>query len=370
MRLEMAAAMKPLRCVIASTLALVTVAASAGCEAEAHAHEERISLRVTTPVRQGTELTTEYVAQIRAIQHIEVRALERGYLEGVFVDEGQVVKAGQKMFQLMPRIYQAEVHKEEAEAQRAGLEYNNTRALADKSIVSQNELALSKVGVQRAEAQLELARAHRGLTEIRAPFTGIMGRFSARQGSLLDEGDLLTTMSDNSTIWVYFNVSEAEYLRFKAEKDGGKETVQLRMADGALFSEKGVVETMAADFDNETGTIAFRAAFKNPDGLLRHGETGKIVMTSHLDNALVIPQASTFDILDRKFVYVVDGEGKVGSKAVTVVAELPQIFVVEGLGDTDQILIEGLRKVHEGSEIKVAIQDPLEVLKHLQVDAE
>ena len=84
----------------------------------------------------------------------------------------------------------------------------------------------------------------------------------------------------------------------------------------------------------------------------------------------MIPQASTFDILDRKFVYVVDGEGKVGSKAVTVVAELPQIFVVEGLGDTDQLLIEGLRKVHEGSEIKVAIQDPLEVLKHLQVDAE
>ena len=120
----------------------------------------------------------------------------------------------------------------------------------------------------------------------------------------------------------------------------------------------GTVETIEADFDNETGTIAFRAAFPNPDGLLRHGETGKIVMTSTLVDAQIIPQQATFDILDRKFVFVVDEAGTITSKPLTVVAELPQIFAVEGLADTDQILLEGLRKVHEGSEITASKQNP------------
>jgi len=341
------------------------------CHHEEHAHEAPPSLPVTTPVRHTTELTREYVGQVRAIQHIEVRALERGYLEGVFVDEGHTVKAGQKMFQLMPRILQAEVQKEEAEAQRAELEFNNTKMLADQKIVSANELALSKVGVNRANASLELARVHRGLTELRAPFTGIVGRFQARQGSLLDEGDLLTTLSDNSVVWVYFNVTETEYLRIKREISGGtKQSVQLRMANGEIFSETGVVETIEADFDNETGTIAFRAAFKNPDGLLRHGETGKILMMTSMPDAMQIPQKATFDILDRKFVYVVDAHGVIASKAIKVLAEVPQLFIIEGLADTDRILLDGLRKVHEGSEITPAYLAPDEVIKHLQVPAE
>ena len=345
--------------------------AQPACDHKAHTREALPSLPVTTPVRHTTELSREYVGQVRSIQHIEVRALERGYLEGVFVDEGQTVKAGQKLFQLMPRILQAELRKEEAEAQRAELEYNNTKLLADQKIVSANELALSKVAVNRAQATLELARVHRGLTEIRAPFTGIVGRFQARQGSLLDEGDLLTTMADNSVVWVYFNVAEAEYLRIKRETAGGtKQPVQLRMATGEVFSETGVVETIEADFDNETGTIAFRAAFKNPDGLLRHGETGKVIMKSSMENAMQIPQKATFDILDRKFVYVVDARGKINSKPVTVLAELPQIFVIDGLNDTDRILLDGLRKVHEGSEITPVFTTPDEMIKHLQVPAE
>jgi membrane fusion protein (multidrug efflux system) len=178
-----------------------------GCQTRDQEAEEKLKLLVTNPARQRVELNREYVAQVRAIQHIEVRALERGYLEGIFVDEGQQVQAGQKLFQIMPLVYQAEVAKEEAEVARTEIEYNNTKNLAEKNIVSQNELALAKANFDRAKAQLALARTHRGLTEIRAPFSGIIGRFSARLGSLIDEGDLLTTLSDTSTMWVYFNVS-------------------------------------------------------------------------------------------------------------------------------------------------------------------
>lgn len=352
-------------------VALVVCGGITGCHHEEHHHEEQPKLKVTTPVRRSTEITQEYVAQVHAIQHIEVRALERGYLEGVFVDEGQVVKAGQRMFQLMPRILQAEVAKEEAEAARADIEFNNTKLLAEQKIVSPNELALSKAARDRAFAQLELAKVHRGLTEIRAPFTGIMGRFQARQGSLLDEGDLLTTLADNSSVWVYFNVSEAEYLRFKADtKSNQHPTVKLRMANGEMFPQDGVVETIDADFDNETGTIAFRATFKNPDALLRHGETGKVLMTQVLKDVLVVPQQATFEILDRRFVFVVDDKGVIASKPIKVIAEMPQIFAVEGIAETDHILLEGLRKVHEGSEIVAKMERPEDVLGHLEVPAE
>jgi membrane fusion protein (multidrug efflux system) len=354
------------------TLVVFTALALAACRHENHEAEEKPKFLVTSPVRRSTELTREYVAQVRAIQHIEVRALERGYLQGIFVDEGQFVQRGQKMFQIMPLIYQAEVQKEQAELDRTEIELNNTKLLADKGVVSPNELALAKANFNRAQAQLSLATTHKGLAEIRAPFSGIMGRFQARLGSLISEGDLLTTLSDNSTMWVYFNVAEAEYLKYKSEAAPDKPTpVKLVMANGQVFDQPGEVRTIEADFNNETGTIAFRATFPNPRGLLRHGETGKIVMTVPVENALLVPQKSTFDVLDKKFVFVVDEHHVVHSRPITVVAEQPQVYLVaSGLDEKDQIVLEGLRKVHDGSVIEPEFQKPGEVLANLEVPAE
>ncbi len=187
---------------------LFALTALSACHPEVH-EVEKTKVHVTSPLRKSTELTREYVAQVRAIQHIELRALERGYLQGIFVDEGQFVQAGHRMFQIMPLIYQAEVQKAQAEAERSQIEFNNTKVLADKNVVSPNELALAKANLNKTQAELSLANTHRGLTEIRAPFSGIMGLFQARQWSLIAEGDLLSTLSDNSTMWVYFNVAEA-----------------------------------------------------------------------------------------------------------------------------------------------------------------
>ncbi|MFT3712830.1 MAG: efflux RND transporter periplasmic adaptor subunit [Archangium sp.] len=339
-----------------------------------HEHEkveEKPKYQVTSPIRKPTELTRDYVGQIRAIQHIEVRALERGYLQGVFVDEGQSLKVGQKMFQIMPLIAQAELQKAQAEAMRTEIELKNTQTLADKNVVSPNELALAKANFARAQAEVALASTHRGLTEIHAPFNGIMGRFQARLGSLISEGDLLTTLSDNSTVWVYFNVAEAEYLQLKQQNADDKIPVKLMMANGQLFDQPGKVETIEADFNNETGTIAFRATFANPQGLLRHGETGKVLVSSTVDDALLIPQKATFEVLDKKFVFVVDEKGVVHSRSITVSAELPQVYVVSsGLDEKERVLIDGLRKVRDGNEIIPDFQPPLDVLAHLQVRAE
>lgn len=355
-----------------STLLLLLFA---GCQ-QHESHEQRepsekVSYLVTSPLRRDTELTKEYVAQIRAIQHIEVRALERGYLQGIFVDEGQLVRNAQKMFQIMPLLYQAELQKAQAEAEFTQIEYANTKILADGNVVSPNELALAKAKFDKAKAELSLATVHRGLTEIRAPFEGIMGRFHVRQGSLVDEGELLTTLSDNSSMWVYFNVTEAEYLDFKTSDRAAQMPVQLRMANGELFDQSGKVEIIEADFNNETGNIAFRATFPNPQGLLRHGETGKILMSTPIKNALLIPQQATFEVLDKKFVFIVDDKNVVRSREIVIAEELPHVYVVKsGLSEHDKIVLEGLRKVKDGLEIDSDYKQPADVLARLELPAE
>lgn len=356
----------------AMLLALLAIPALYACQAEPHEEPEQGSFLVTRPLRTDTELKKEYVAQIRAIQHIELRALERGYLQGSFVDEGQLVKKGQKMFQIMPLLYQAELQKAKAEADFTEIEYNNTKVLADGQVVSPNELALSQAKFNKAKAELSLASVHRGLTEIRAPFDGIMGRFNVRQGSLVEEGELLTTLSDNSTVWVYFNVTEGEYLDYmtRTQTQGGVPAT-LVMANGQEFDQPGKVEIIEADFNNETGNIAFRASFPNPNDLLRHGQTGTIELTTPLRDALVIPQKATFEILDKRFLFVVDPQHTVHSREITIAEELPQVYVVSGgLEEEETILLEGLRKVREGANIGLTFMDPTEVLARLELPAQ
>lgn len=343
-----------------------------GCGTHNEERKAETKFLVTSPLRKDTLVTRDYVCQIHSIQHIELRALEKGYLEKIFVDEGQLVKEGQLMFQIKPTLYQAERQKAQAEANFAEIEYQNTKSLADKNVVSQNELALAKAKLDKAKAELALADVHLGFTQIRAPFSGIMDHFKVRLGSLVDEGDLLTTLSDNSKIWVYFNVPEAEYLdyKMKVRKDSVMK-VELIMANHAMFEYPGVVQAIEADFNNETGNIAFRATFPNPKGLLRHGETGNIQIKQPVRNALLIPQKATFEVLEKKYVYVLDNDNMIQSREITIAAELPHVFVVQdGLKESDKILLEGLRQVHEKEKIHYTFVKPDSVISHLALYAE
>lgn len=344
----------------------------ASCSAKKEEKEPEANFLVTSPARMDTSINKNYVCQIRSIQHIELRALEKGYLQGIFVDEGQFVKKGQRMFQIMPMLYEAELQKAQAEASFAEIEYQNTKSLADGNVVSQNELALAKAKFDKAKAEMALAQVHLGFTEIRAPFDGIMDRFHVRIGSLVDEGELLTSLSDNSKMWVYFNVPEAEYLEYETViKKDSLVHVNLLMANGKIFKEAGIIETIEADFNNETGNIAFRATFPNPKGLLRHGETGTVLMNTPLKDAMLIPQKSTFEVLDKRYVFVIDKDNIVRSRHITIMAELPHIYVVkDGLEESDKILLEGLRLVREGDEIHSEFVKPSTVLSQLELYAE
>lgn len=326
------------------------------------------SLEVSLPVRKDTVINKEFIAQIRAYQHVELRALDEGYLQKIYVDEGQFVKKGQILFQLMPVVYQSEQQIAKAEYDRAEIEYKNTKMLADSNIVSKNELSLSKANLDKAKAVLSLATAHLQFTEIKAPFDGIVGRFNqVRQGSLLEEGELLTTLSDNSKMWVYFNVPEAVYLDYiRTYKSENKNTVvSLQLADGILFDKLGVIETIESDFNNETGNIAFRATFDNSKFILRHGQTGKILMPQALKGGLLLPQKATFEVLNKKFVYVIK-KGTVEAREIFIKNELPHLYDVStGLTEKDTVLMEGLRKVKKGDKIHSKYKQFDEILNEL-----
>lgn len=345
-----------------------------GCKQTNHQEKEETKLIVSNPVLKDTIIYRDYVSQIRSIRHIELRALEKGYLQDIYVDEGQLVKKGQLLFQIIPTVYKAEANKAAAELQFAEIEYKNTKSLSDSNVVSKNELALAKAKMDKARSDYELALAHLGFTEIHAPFDGIIGRFNdVRIGSLLDEGELLTTISDNTKMWVYFNVPEAEYLNYmNVNAENKTQKVKLKMANDQMFAEEGTIETIEADFNNETGNIAFRAIFNNNDHILRHGETGNILMPVPLKQALLIPQQATFEVLNKKYVYIVKQDGVVEAREIQVQQEMPHIYVVaSGLTVNDAILIEGLRKVKNGDKIqaeKKSFYTILSGLNHLKAE--
>ncbi len=342
------------------------------CKKEIKETEEKTEFLVTTPFIKDTVVTKDYVSQIQSIRHIELRVLEKGYLQKIFVDEGQFVKKGQLLFQIMPNLYQAEMQKAKAEANFAEIEYKNTKKLADNNVVAPNELAMAKAKLDKVNAELSLANIHLQFTQIRAPFDGFIDRFQVKLGSLVDEGDLLTNLSDNSKMWVYFNVPEAEYLDYKEkEKTNSMTKVNLLMANNKYFDYPGIVETIEADFNNETGNISFRATFPNPEALLRHGETGNIHVSLPFKNAMLIPQKATFEVLDKKYVYVVDKNNQIRSREIKLAAELPYLFIVkDGLKVDDKILLEGLRLVKENQKIKYKLEKPESVVSHLELYAE
>lgn len=358
---------------IITSILWITILFFSSCSEHELKKEEEITFSVTNPIQVDTIIYKEYVAQIHSANHIELRSQEKGYLQKIFVDEGQFVKKGQLMFKLMPAIYEAEVSKAKAELNFAEIEYKNTKGLADNNVVSSSELAMAKAKLDKAKAELQLAQAHLDFTEIRAPFDGIMDKFHTRLGSLVDEGELLTSLSDNSKMWVYFNVAEAEYLDYiQKVKSKEKQKVLLQMANKELFENSGFVETVEADFNNETGNIAFRAAFQNPKGILRHGETGNIMMPIELKNAIIIPQKSTFDVLDKKYVYVIDNKGVITSNQITIAQEVPHLYVVAtGLKPTDKILLEGIGKVKNNEKIKynfVSLEKELAGIKNIHAE--
>lgn len=333
---------------------------------------ERPRLVVSRPIRRDVVVSRDFVCQIRSSRNIEVRALEKGYLDTVGVKEGQRVREGDLMFKIQPLVYQAELRRAEAEAQVARVEYENTQRLAATKVVADAELAIIKAKYEKALAEVNLAQTHLNFTDIRAPFPGLIDRLRLRNGSLVNEGDLLTTLSDNSEMWVYFNVPERDYLEYMSEpQPEERRLVDLVMANGKAFNHPGHINAIEAEFNNETGTIAFRADFPNPDGLLRHGETGNIRMRKRVKDAVLLPQKATFEILDHHYVLVVDKDDHLVQQRIRIDESTEDLFIVgSGVTETDKVVVEGLRQAKGGEKASYELVEPDKVFQNLKLRAE
>jgi len=401
--------------------------------------ENKEKFLVTTPITIDTTITQEYVADIQAVQNVEIRAKVNGFIEKIHIDEGQTVQAGQLLFTISSPQLKEELQRAEAqlrsviaeaklvevelkntkilveknvansqlktaiaEAKVAEVELRNTKTLVDKKIVSASELEMAEAKVAAAQAkvqeaesaigivsntELEMAKAklaatqakieeaesaiataklNLALTSIKAPFSGIINRIPLKIGSLVAEGELLTSISNNKEVFAYFNVSEKEYLDFVKEKGQNQsKEVSLILADGQPFPHKGIVETVESEIDKATGNLAFRARFANADLLLKHGASGKIQLLHKVENAMIIPQKSTFEIQENTFVYVVDKEGLVQSKAIEIKQRIPHFYVIAGLSPEDTILYEGLQTVREGSKIAYQMQEMRDIMSEI-----
>lgn len=340
-----------------------------GCQSEKQ-DDTSIGLEtypVTQPILIDTVYAREYVADVQSVQHVELRVQVGGFLAQIHVDEGQEVQEGQLLFSLSDKLFREELRQAEAaltsalaQARVAEVEAANTRALVEKGIVGRPELNMSEArleallaGVEQARAAVSAAELKLSFTRIRAPFSGILNREPLKEGSLLSEGDLLTTLSSNKEVFVYFNVSEKEFLEWQMKPETEwKKNLSLQLADGRLHPYRGHIETTESVVDKNTGSIAFRARFPNPGHVLKHGSTGKVQVFDQLKEVLVIPQKSTFEVQDKTYVFILDPENKVERRSIVPKLRLGHLYVVEsGLTQADRVLYEGISQVREGDKI-------------------
>lgn len=322
---------------------------------------------VINPILTDTTYNKEYVAEIQSIQNVELRAKFKGFIERIYVDEGQTVQAGQTLFTLNNNEYKLEILKTQSQLKSilsdlksAEVQLKNTKILVEKNILSNSELSIAKSKVEALQANIEEANANiataklnLSFTNIKAPFTGVINRIPNKLGSLVEEGTLLTTISNNKEIFAYFNVSEMEFLDFKDNNEANKnKTVSLILANNKLLKQTGKIETIMSELDNTSGTIAFRARFSNPDNLLKHGSSAKIVLPVPVKNAILIPQKATFEIQEKLYVFVIDSNNKVTQREITIASRMPNLYVVaSGLTTNDKIIYEGIQNVKSGMKI-------------------
>jgi membrane fusion protein (multidrug efflux system) len=325
---------------------------------------EAIRIPVVELRAQTVSLPVEYVSNIHAIRNVEIRARVQGYLDHIYVDEGKFVSKGQPLFEINDQEYRQHLEQAKAvlksqlaEATLHELEVKRIRMLVDKDVVSSTELEIAQskhtamlAKVDQARAEVKNAEIKLSMTVIKAPFDGIIDRINYKTGSLIDEGTLLTTVSDLSEMYAYFNVSEKEYLKYL--KNGGnnkdEEIVELKLADGTMYAHKGIIETMEGEFDPGTGSIAFRAKFPNPQNLLKHGSSGTVLLTNVLEEAVVVPQKATLEIQDKTFVYVVDKDNLIKMQSFTPRSRFSQYYVVKaGLKEGDKVVYEGIQSIKD-----------------------
>lgn len=337
---------------------------------------------VETIATSSAELATKYPTTIKGIQDIEIRPKVSGNIIKQLVDEGDFVNAGQVLFVIDPTQYQAAVDQAQAavnvaatSVQTSELTFANKKALHERQIISQydydvaaNQLAMAKAQLGQAKASLRMAKDQLSYCTVRATSAGVVGQIPYRVGSLVGPSTQqpLTTVSNLEKMYAYFSMTEKQFLeltRSNGTSEAARKSmpdVTLILADGTHYSETGKVTSFSGVIDQATGSVQMRATFNNPQRLLRSGATGVLSFPVHADNVILIPQKATYEIQDKKFVYVVGKDNKVKNTEITVLEQNDgkNYVVSSGLKIGDRVVVEGVNKLKDGDEIKpISVKD-------------
>lgn len=361
---------KPFNTLIIFLLSLGLLACG-GAEVE---EDPGIPLPVMTLKKDSTVTTFEYLGAVEGKVNVEIRPQVEGILDSIYVDEGDYVEANQPLFKINALPYleqlknaQAAVEVEKARLENARIELERLQPLVENQVISEVQLRTAQSDYEVAKSTLEqmqameaTSRINVGFTLIKAPVSGYIGRIPKRIGNLVAKGDSepVTVLSDISEVYVYFSMSESNYLFYKkmsADTTAKRLNpyVKLLLADGTVFDQIGIIDADAGQIERSTGSITLRAKFPNPDAILRTGNTGKIILEQIHPDVLLVPQEATSVIQDKIFVFVLDEENKAVRKEVKVEGKSDQYYIVseENLSEGDVIVTAGLDKVTEGTKI-------------------
>jgi membrane fusion protein (multidrug efflux system) len=331
--------------------------------------------------QQDVELYAEYPATLQGIEDIEIRPMINGYVDKIYVDEGQEVKKGDLLFQISNpqfaqdvEMYAARVASAKTAVEAAQIQVEKTKPLVQQGIISAYELTNANLALDMRKADLEQAKAtyntsktNLGYTSIKSPVDGVIGKLPYKLGSYVYSNTVLplTVVSNISKVFAYFSINEKEQLKMFETIDGKSfqdkinkiPAVTLILSNGETYTIQGKIETFSGQVNNQTGSFNVRASFDNPAKMLRSGSSAVIRIPAHLKNTIIIPQKATSELQDKRLAYIV-GKGDIVTAAPISVIEVPggKFFVVnQGLKANDQLIIEGVGIVPEGTKIKPTV---------------
>ena len=330
---------------------------------------------VETVQATTADLKTSYPATIKGMQDIEIRPKVSGYLVKLLVDEGSTVHKGQPLFLIDSEQYRASVKAAQAQIRvckaniaTQKLTVENKRMLFKQNIISNydlqmavNTLASYEAQLAAAQAQLQSAEDNLRWCTVTSPADGVVGSIPYRVGSLVSaqSAEALTTVSNISKMYVYFSMTEKQLLALTREAGGVNAAIKkmpavsLVLSDGSTYSQNGTISTVSGVIDPSTGSVQMRATFDNAQHILRSGGTGSILVPTHANDAIIVPQSATFDVQDKKFVYVVNNDKSVATREITVLPQNDgQTYVIaSGLRSGERIVVDGVNQLKNGQKI-------------------
>ncbi len=317
---------------------------------------------VQTITQQDATVYEEYTANLEGQQNVEIRPKVSGFIQKIYVDEGQEVKKGQLLFRLETQTLNQDAAAAKANVDAAQVEVDRLKPLVERKIISNVQLETAKAKLAQAKAAYSSIAANIGYGTITSPVNGVIGSLPYKEGSLVSATMEmpLTTVSDSRVMRAYFSMNEKQMLDFTRKFEGKtlneklKNTpeVSLLLVDGSEYEEKGRLEAVNGLVNPQTGTTEFRAEFANPQSILRSGSSGIVRLPVKYEDAILVPQNAVMDVQGKQIVYVVGKDNTVKSAIVQTSTTAGLNFIVtEGLNAGDVIVVEGTSKLKDGQQI-------------------